>query len=135
MSILTYFPSDYQYVRRSAPPPSPKKQLFFLGGGRYTRYSLLIINVLYTKRGKSVPPSIKTLAKKCTCNPDTVKKSICHAFSIAPFCRPFQRREVNGIYNGFTTDLQRIYNGFTTDLQRTCNGLETEVERTYNNWS
>ena len=105
-------------------PLLPQKTIILLRGGRYTRYFLLIINVLYTKRGKSAPPSTKTLAKKCTCNPDIVKKSIYHAFSIAPFCRPFQRREVNGIYNGFTTD-----------LERTCNGLETEVERTYNNWS
>jgi len=41
--------------------------------GRCTRYFRLIINVLYIKRGKSVPPSIKTFAKKCTCNPDITK--------------------------------------------------------------
>ena len=75
LSILTYFPSDYQYVRRRAPPPTPKKQLCFLGGGRCTRFFRLIINVLYAKRGKSAPPSIKTLAKKCTCNPDIVKSA------------------------------------------------------------
>ena len=62
-AYLTYFPSDYQYVRRRVPPPTPKKQLCFLGGGRYTRYFLLIINVLYTKRGKSAPPSIKLSRK------------------------------------------------------------------------
>ena len=50
----------------------------------------MIINALYTKRGKSAPPSTKTLAKKCTCNPDIVKKSIYHAFTIAPLYRLFR---------------------------------------------
>ena len=99
-------------------PPSPKKQLFFLGGGRYTRYFLLIINVLYTKRGKSAPPSIKLSRKKCTCNPDIVKKSICHAFTIALLYRPFRE----GREMGLTTDLQRTYNGPVTDLKRRWNG-------------
>ena len=89
-----------------------------LRGGRCTRFFRLIINVLYTKRGKSAPPSIKTLAKKCTCNPDTVKKSICHAFTIAPLYRPFRE----GREMGLTTDLQRTYNGPVTDLKRRWNG-------------
>ena len=82
-------------------PPPPKKTVMLLRWGRYTRYFLLIINALYTKRGKSAPPSIKTLAKKRTCNPDTVKKSICHAFTIAPLYRPFRE----GREMGLTTDL------------------------------
>ena len=36
LCILTHFPSDYQHVRLSAPPP---KQLCFLGGGALVIFS------------------------------------------------------------------------------------------------
>ena len=71
-AYFMHFPSDYQCVRRSATPTS--KQIMLLRG-RCTRYFLLIINVLYTKRGKSVPPSTKTFTKKYTCNPNIAKSS------------------------------------------------------------
>ena len=95
-------------------PPFPQKAIILLRGERYTRYFLLIINALYTKRGKSAPPSIKTLVKKCTCNPDIVKKSICHAFTIAPLYRPFRE----GREMGLTTALERYYNGLATKAKR-----------------
>ena len=41
--------------------------------GRCTRLFLLIINVLYRQKCKSAPPSIKSFAKKCICNPDIAK--------------------------------------------------------------
>ena len=52
----------------------PSKPIMLLRG-RCTRYFLLIINVLYPKRGKSAPPSTKTFAKKCTCNPNIAKSA------------------------------------------------------------
>ena len=72
MSILTYFRLIINALGRVHLPSKP----IMLLRGRCTRYFRLIINVLYTKRGKSVPPSIKTFAKKkCTCNPNIAKSA------------------------------------------------------------
>ena len=93
------------------PPP---KNVFFIGAPRGEVHALLSLDsqsVIPINGQKCTPPLQKLSRKKCTCNPGIAKS----AFAMPPL----QLHSIALSEMGGEWDLQRIYNGFTTDLERT----------------